>query len=127
MLNPRTLAGALVVGSVLAMTAATASAQTAATSREGKTAVEVRNPTPAELKKLADQMPTTNEDDSDLTVVTLKDGTKYVDLKGKFQSLAVAKKNDDGTVSVKCVESEKEKAAFLNSKTKAQTKRATKE
>jgi hypothetical protein len=127
MLNPRMLTGALAIGFMFTMSAATASAQTAATSREGKATVEVRNPTPAELKKLADQMPTTSEDDSDLNVVTLKNGTKYVDLKGKFQSLAVAKKNDDGSVSVKCVESEKEKAAFLNTKTKAQSKRATKE
>ncbi|MGH9557441.1 MAG: post-PEP-CTERM-1 domain-containing protein [Terriglobales bacterium] len=53
-----------------------------------------------------------------LQVKTLPNGSKYMDLKGRFQSVAVAKVNPDGTVSVGCVTTETEAEAFLKDKGK---------
>ncbi len=48
-----------------------------------------------------------------LTPVQHPDGSESVDLEGRFESLSVTKVNPDGSVSTKCVTSEKEAAAFL--------------
>jgi hypothetical protein len=101
----------------------TASAQTAAAEREGKDSVSVRPPTAQELKALTDAMAaSTSEEDRDLVVVKHKNGMQSVDLKGRFQSLAVAKQNSDGSVSVKCVDSAEEGTKFLTTNEKAPQK-----
>lgn len=101
----------------------TASAQTAAAEREGKASVSVRPPTAQELKALSDAMAaSTSEEDKDLVIVNHKNGMQSVDLKGRFQSLAVAKKNSDGSVSVKCVDSADEGTKFLTTNEQAPQK-----
>lgn len=101
----------------------TASAQTAAIEREGKTSVSVRPPTAQELKALSDAMAaSTSEEDKDLVVVKHKNGMQSVDLKGRFQSLAVAKRNSDGSVAVKCVDSAEEGTKFLTTNERAPQK-----
>ncbi len=103
----------------------TASAQIATAEREAK--VTVRNPTQQEVKALSDAMAaSTSEEDQDLVVVNHKNGMQSVDLKGRFQSLAVAKKNSDGSVAVKCVESAEEGTKFLTTNEKAPAKKITK-
>lgn len=103
---------------ILCLAAVTpASAQTAGANRDSKTNVQVRDASPAELKALTEAMQNvTNEEDKDLVVVTHKNGMKSVDLKGRFQSVAVAKRNSDGTISARCVESVEEGTKFLTSK-----------
>lgn len=99
---------------LLAIGSITAVAQTAAAERENKASVSVRPPTPQELKALNDAMAaSTSEDDTDLVVVQHKNGMQSVDLKGRFQSLAVAKRNSDGSVSVKCVDSAEQGTQFV--------------
>lgn len=99
---------------LLAIGSVSAVAQTAAAERENKASVSVRPPTPQELKALNDAMAvSTSEDDTDLVVVQHKNGMQSVDLKGRFQSMAVAKRSSDGSVSVKCVDSAEQGTQFL--------------
>ncbi len=76
---------------------------------------KLRQPTPEEVQKLTESM-TMNDSVDGLTAVTLPDGGTMVDLQGRFQSVAVVKKNPDGTLAQACVESKKEAEDFLNSK-----------
>jgi pyocin large subunit-like protein len=75
-----------------------------------------------EVKKMV------NRTTEGLEVKTLSNGTKYMDLKGHYQSVAVAKVNPDGTVSVGCVTNEKEVENFVKSAAQPQAtkKQATK-
>lgn len=112
---------------LLAAGSVSAVAQTAAAEREGKSSVSVRPPTPQELKALSDAMAaSTSEEDKDLVVVQHKNGMQSVDLKGRFQSLAVAKRNSDGSVSVKCVDSAEQVTHFLTTNEAAPKKQVKK-
>lgn len=76
---------------------------------------KLRQPTPEEVQKLTESM-TMNDSVEGLSVRTLPDGGTVVDLQGRFQSVAIAKKNPDGTLAQACVESKKEAEEFLDSK-----------
>jgi hypothetical protein len=103
----------------------TATAQIATAERENKASVKVRKATPQEVKALSDAMAaSTSEEDSDLVIVKHKNGMQSVDLKGRFQSLAVAKRNSDGSVAVKCVDSAEEGSKFLTTNERAPQKQA---
>lgn len=76
---------------------------------------KLRQPTPEEVQKLTESL-TMNDSVEGLTPRTLSNGGTAVDLQGRFQSVAIAKKNPDGSISQSCVENKKEAEDFLNSK-----------
>lgn len=76
---------------------------------------KLRQPTPEEVQKLTESM-TMNDSIEGLTPRTIANGGTAVDLQGRFQSVAMAKKNPDGSIAQACVQSKKEAEDFLNSK-----------
>jgi hypothetical protein len=77
---------------------------------------KLRPPTPEEAKALAAGLKNMlNRSTEGLTAVRHPNGAVTVDLQGRFQSVAVATKNPDGTVAESCVTSKKEASAFLKS------------
>lgn len=54
-----------------------------------------------------------NRSGDGLTVYTLDNGTKVVDLEGRFQSVALARKDSSGKVSTVCVSNQNEVKRFL--------------
>ncbi len=76
---------------------------------------KLRQPTPEEVQKLTESL-TMNDSVEGLTPRTMSNGGMAVDLQGRFQSVAIAKKNPDGSISQSCVESKKQAEDFLNSK-----------
>ena len=83
----------------------------AADSNSGK----LRQPTPEEVQALTESM-TMNDSVEGLTTKKVANGGTAVDLQGRFQSVAIAKKNPDGSIAESCVQSKKEAEDFLNSK-----------
>lgn len=70
--------------------------------------------TPEEARKLAAGFKQlVNKSGKGLDPVRHEDGSLSVDLEGQFQSVAVAKVNDDGTITQGCVDSPKAAAAFF--------------
>jgi hypothetical protein len=122
------LAGSLTV--LCLAVGSTASAQTAAKDRApaDETRVQVagqtvaidratgrlRQPTPEERKALAAGLKAMlNHSTEGLAVVRRANGTRSVDLQGRFHSIAVAQVNSDGRVSEKCVTSRREAEALV--------------
>jgi hypothetical protein len=128
----------VLASTVLALTAG-AFAQTAAKGR-GDTGVAVvagqkvaidaktgklRQPTAEESRKLGEAMRRMiNHSTEGLTVKEHANGMKSVDLQGRFQSVAVAKKSADGAVSERCVTNKSEADAFVKSTAKNTSKRS---
>lgn len=111
----------VVVLSLLLSTTAWAQSGAVQKGKSGKN--EVRQPTEEEMQVLLEGMkPLVNQSDDGLTVYQLSDGTKAVYLEGRFQSVALAKKNADGTVSAECVNNQKDAEKFLKSDNKKQAK-----
>ena len=54
-----------------------------------------------------------NRSGKGLTVYTLDNGAKVADLQGRFQSIALAKKDNKGNVSTSCASTQKEVDGFL--------------
>lgn len=81
---------------------------------------KLRQPTPAESRKLAAALKNmVNRSSDGLTVVSRPNGMKSVDLQGRFQSATVAVRNANGTISEQCVQNEAEaKAALTRGKAK---------
>lgn len=78
----------------------------------------LRQPTPEERKVLAAGLrKMLNRSTEGLVVRQHANGAKSVDLQGRFQSIAVASVNSDGTVAEKCVTSNREAETFMKSKT----------
>jgi hypothetical protein len=76
---------------------------------------KLRQPTAQEVQQLTESL-TLNDSVEGLTPTTTPDGGMMVDLQGRFQSVAIAKKNPDGSLAQACVESSKQAADFLKSK-----------
>jgi len=79
---------------------------------------ELRAPTPAEAKALASAEARIdgvdlNESSEGLTVIQHKNGMQSVDLEGRFMSSSVAAIDADGKLVTGCVDSEKERSAFM--------------
>ena len=73
-----------------------------------------RKPTDEEIEALVAQVSAlTNRSSEGLTVNKRPDGTQMVDLQDRFNNLALARANEDGTTSVRCVTSMEEAAEFL--------------
>jgi len=79
---------------------------------------KLRQPTPEESRALGAALKNlVNRSGEGLTVVERSNGTKSVDLKGRFQSATVVTRNADGSMSEKCVQNEAAaKAAIENRK-----------
>ena len=70
--------------------------------------------TPEEAKKLADGMKDMlNKSSAGLTVEHHPDGSDTVDLQDRFQSVVVARENQDGTITQSCVDNPKAAANFF--------------
>lgn len=116
----RRLVWAIVLSLLLSTTAL---AQSGAVQKGKSAKNEVRQPTEEEMQVLLEGMkPLVNQSDEGLTVYQLSDGTKAVYLEERFQSVALAKKDADGTVSAECVNNQKDAEKFLKSNNKKQAK-----
>ena len=74
----------------------------------------LRKPTDAETQALVDQVSAlTNRSTEGLTVKQLPNGTKQVNLQGRFNEVVLGRANADGTVETRCVSSLEEAIAFL--------------
>jgi hypothetical protein len=73
-----------------------------------------RKPTDEEIEALVAQVSAlTNRSSEGLTVTHRPDGSEMVNLEDRFNSVALARANDDGSTSVRCVTSMEEAAEFL--------------
>ena len=79
----------------------------------------LRAPTPAESRRLSAAMQRmVNRSTTGLTVVQHANGMKSVNLQDRFQSIAVGKKDADGSVAERCVTNKAEAQAFTKGKVK---------
>ena len=79
----------------------------------------LRAPTPTESRRLSAAMQRmVNRSTTGLTVVQHPNGMKSVNLQDRFQSIAVAKKDADGSAAERCVTNQAEARAFAKAKTK---------
>jgi hypothetical protein len=75
---------------------------------------QIKPLTPGEASRLADGIKQLVSKSSDgLTAVQHRDGSVSVDLQGRFQNVALARRNDDGSVSQSCVSNGQSAASFL--------------
>ena len=73
-----------------------------------------RKPTEEEIEALVAQVSAlTNRSSDGLTVTKRPDGSQMMDLQDRFNNVALARANEDGTTSVRCVTSMEEAAEFL--------------
>jgi hypothetical protein len=75
---------------------------------------KLRQPTAEEVKQLTESL-ANNDSVEGLTPTATPDGGMMVDLQGRFQSVAIAKRNPDGSIAQACVESSKQAEDFLKS------------
>ena len=74
----------------------------------------LRLPTPQETQTLVDSLiEMTNRSMDGLQVTTSANGTKSVDIDGRFQSVMLARPSEDGTWEMKCVATFEEATEFL--------------
>jgi hypothetical protein len=75
---------------------------------------QVRMPTQSEVDAMVAQISSlTNSSTDGLQAKTLANGTKQLNLQGRFQEVVIARANTDGTMETRCVSSVEEAAAFL--------------
>jgi hypothetical protein len=75
---------------------------------------QVKPLTPEEARKLAEALKVlANQSSEGLKQVQHPDGSVSIDLQGRFQNVAIAKRNDDGSVSQSCVDNPQAGAAFF--------------
>jgi hypothetical protein len=75
---------------------------------------QIRPLTQEEAQKLADGIKRlANKSPDGLVSVKHTDGSVSMDLQGRFQNVALAKKNDDGTISQACVDTPESAARFF--------------
>jgi Na+-translocating ferredoxin:NAD+ oxidoreductase RnfG subunit len=75
---------------------------------------EIQPLTPQEAEKLAAGLkPMLNKSSDGLVTVQHPDGSISMDLQGRFQNVAVARVNKDGTVSESCVDNPRAAGAFF--------------
>ena len=75
---------------------------------------QIRPLTQEEAQKLADEIKQlVNKSTDGLVSIKRPDGSVSMDLQGRYQNVALAKKNDDGTVSQACVDNPESAAKFF--------------
>ncbi len=88
---------------------------------------KLRQPTPEEARALAKGLKQLlNRSAVGLKMKVHPDGTKTLDLEGRYMSLAVAKRNPDGTVSEQCVTTAEEVRVLQSSQREGAAKAAEK-
>jgi len=76
---------------------------------------KLRMPTPEEISEMIASLSSlTNRSSEGLTATTHPDGTKQVNLKGRFSSVVIARPNADGSMETRCVATMDEATAFLS-------------
>ncbi|HVG20551.1 MAG TPA: hypothetical protein VNI02_15990 [Blastocatellia bacterium] len=86
---------------------------------------KLRMPTPGEVSEMiASLRSLTNRSSEGLTATTHPDGTRQVNLKGRFNSVVVARANADGTMETRCVSTLDEATAFLSLRPETDTEKA---
>lgn len=102
------------IGSLLALIAfAASSAMTARAQTAGSLS-------PEESRKLTEGIkPLVNQSTEGLVEVRRPDGSVSMDLQGRFQSVSVARKEADGTVTQSCVDNIAAATAFFKAKQQA--------
>ena len=74
----------------------------------------LRLPTAQEIETLVDSLiEMTNRSTDGLQLTTLADGTKTLNIEGRFQSVTLARPGEDGTWEIRCVNTFEEAADFL--------------
>ncbi|HEY6807069.1 MAG TPA: hypothetical protein VI306_26055 [Pyrinomonadaceae bacterium] len=75
---------------------------------------QIKPLTPEEAKQLADGLKTMlNKSTEGLEQVKNADGSVSMDLQGRFQNVAVARVNEDGTVEESCIDEPQQAATFF--------------
>ena len=75
---------------------------------------ETKPLTPQEAQKLAEGLAPMLDDSADgLEPVRHADGSTSIDLQGRFQNVAVARVNSDGTLEQSCVDNKRDAAKFF--------------
>lgn len=75
---------------------------------------QVRPLTPDEAQQLAQELKSRlNRSTDGLTEQRHEDGSVSMDLQGRFQSVVVVRRNDDGSVTESCVDNPKSAASFF--------------
>ena len=77
---------------------------------------KLRKPTQEEIQQLITGLKV-NDSAEGLTAKRVSNGSQVMDLEGRFETVAIAKINPDGTLSKACVVSAKDAEAFLKSDT----------
>jgi hypothetical protein len=79
-----------------------------------KAAQKLRKPTAEETQAMVAQISTlTNRSSEGLTGRTLANGTKQVNLQGRFSGVVIGRANPDGTMEIRCVTTLDEAVSFL--------------
>jgi hypothetical protein len=74
----------------------------------------LRKPTVAETEALVDQLSSlTNRTTDGLTVIEYPDGTKAMNLEGRFSGVVLGRARADGTTEIRCVMTMEEATEFL--------------
>src|SRR6476469_1305668 len=75
---------------------------------------QVRMPTESEVQAMVATISNLTSNSTDgLKATTLANGTKQLNLQGRFQEVVIARSNADGSMETRCVSSVEEAAAFL--------------
>lgn len=116
--------GALLVAMLALLATPSAAAQAAGKGQSaqapGKKDAGLTQPSREEIKVLLDGIKQlVNQSTEGLEVKSLPGGGQIVDLEGRFQNIAVAKQNADGSVQEHCVTTVKEAEEFLTEDAKA--------
>src|SRR3954469_10029859 len=122
--------GLIVATFILVFGGGTASAQHAAKAQSDNAQIasvdangKVRKPTPEELQKITeDTNKNLSHSTQGLVVVKRVDGSRFVDLQDRFQSVSLAKVGADGKVQTECVNSKEEAKKFLETDTRSAAK-----
>lgn len=113
---------------ILVLGVGTASAQHAAKNKDNANQKDTfRNMSPEELQQLESAIaPALSQSAEGLVVKDGPDGSKYVNLEGRFQSVAIAKVGSDGKVQTQCVTNMNEAQEFLENDQTAKAEKSAK-
>lgn len=87
---------------------------------------KLRMPTPEEVSEMIDSLRSlTNRSTEGLAAKTHPNGTRQVNLKGRFNSVVVARPRADGTMETRCVTTLDEATAFLSLRPETDAEKAS--
>jgi hypothetical protein len=108
------LVGVVLATTLIAVGAVAAVSRQQAQAKNDAQTDQSRAVTPEEARKLADGIKERlNRSSDDLPANYHPDGSVSVDLQGRFQNVAVAKRNADGSVTQSCIDNPQSAAEFF--------------